>query len=155
MAPLTKLSYGGTAAIVTSMGLLSGLSAATGAKATVTASLLVIAVADNLSDSLAIHIYQESERLESRQALSSTVANFFVRLLVASSFVVLVVLAPMPLIVPVGLTWGMLLLATLTYFVARNRGVPPLLEVAKHVTMAVVVIAVSRVIGAWILANVS
>jgi hypothetical protein len=152
---LKKFSYGGTAAIVTSMGLISGLTAATGSKATVIASLLVIAIADNLTDSLAIHIYQESERLETRQAFRSTVTNFFVRLVVASSFVVLVLVAPMALVVPIGLAWGILLLGTLTFLVAKNRGVPPFMEVAKHLGVAVVVIGVSRAIGAFILANVT
>jgi len=151
---LTKLSFGSTAAIVTSMGLISGLSTATGSKAAVMASLLVIAIADNLTDSLAIHVYQESEKLESSHAFRSTVANFFARLLVGLSFVILVLLLPDSLTVPVGLSWGMALLGTLTYFVARSRGVRPLVEVAKHVGVAIVVIGVSRAIGAWILAYV-
>ena len=104
---------------------------------------------------MAIHIYQESERLESRQAFRSTVANFFARLLVASSFVVLAWLLPVSLIVPCGIAWGMALLGTLTYFVARHRGSPPLVEVGKHVGVAIVVIAVSKALGAFIMAHVS
>jgi multisubunit Na+/H+ antiporter MnhG subunit len=56
---------------------------------------------------------------------------------------------------PVALAWGMVLLGTLTYFVARHRGVAPLREVAKHLAVAMVVILVSRAIGARILARVS
>jgi hypothetical protein len=155
MAQLTKLSYGSTAAIVTSMGLIGGLGGGIASKAAVTASLLVIAIADNLTDSLAIHVYQESEKLESRQAFHSTVANFFARLLVASSFVLIVLLAPKQLVVPVGLGWGMALLATLSFFVARARSAAPILEVAKHLAIALAVIVVSKAIGAFILAYVS
>jgi VIT1/CCC1 family predicted Fe2+/Mn2+ transporter len=155
MPALTRLSFGSTAGIVTSMGLISGLTAADGSKAALLASLLVIAIADNLTDSLAIHIYQESEKLESRQAFRSTVANFFARLLVASSFVVLAWLLPVSLVVPCGIAWGMALLGTLTFFVARHRGIPPLIEVGKHVGVAVVVIAVSKALGAFITAHVS
>ena len=154
MATLTKLSYGGTAAIVTGMGLIVGFDAATASKATLVGSLLLIAVADNLADSLAIHAYQESERLAAKQAFRSTVANFVTRFLVAASFLILVLALPLGRLTPAALAWGMALLGTLTYFVARDRGVAPLPEVAKHLAVALVVIVVSRAIGSWILARV-
>ncbi len=155
MARLTTLSYGGTAAIVTGMGLVVAFDAGTSSKAALVSSLLVVAVADNLADSLAIHVYQESENLPSRRAFRSTVANYVTRFLVASSFAILALLTPASSLVPVVLAWGTALLCTLTWFVARGRGVPPGLEVLKHLAVAVVVILVSRVIGAWILARVS
>ena len=155
MARLTQLSYGGTAAIVTGMGLIVGFDRATASKATLVGSLLLIAVADNLADSLAIHAYQESERLAAKQAFRSTVTNFLTRFLVTASFVILVLALPLGSLTPVVLAWGMVLLGTLTYFVARHRGVAPFREVAKHLAVAMVVILVSRAIGAWILARVS
>ena len=153
MAMLTQLSYGGTAAIVTGMGLIVGFDSATASKATLVGSLLLIAVADNLADSLAIHAYQESERLAAKAAFRSTVTNFLTRFLVAASFVILVLALPLGYVTPAALAWGMVLLGTLTYFVARHRGVAPLPEIAKHLAVAVVVIVVSRAIGTWILAR--
>jgi hypothetical protein len=155
MARLTALSYGGTAAIVTGMGLVVAFDAGTTSKATLVSSLLVVAIADNLADSLAIHVYQESENLPSRRAFRSTVANYLARLMVAGSFALLALLTPAHSLVPVVLAWGTALLCTLTYFVARGRGVPPGLEVLKHLAVAVLVILVSRAIGAWIVARAS
>lgn len=155
MSKLTTLSYGGTAAIVTGMGLVVAFDAGTTSKATLVGSLLVVAIADNLADSLAIHVYQESEKLDSRRAFRSTVANYLTRLVVAGSFVVLALLMPAHSLVPVVLAWGMALLCTLTYFVARARGAAPGPEVLKHVAVAIVVIGLSRAVGAWILASVS
>jgi vacuolar iron transporter family protein len=155
VAALTQMSYGGTAAIVTGMGLIVGFDSATASKATLVGSLLLIAVADNLADSLAIHAYQESERLAQKEAFRSTVANFLTRFLVAGSFVILVLALPAGRVAPVALAWGMVLLGTLTFFVARHRSVAPLPEVAKHLAVAVMVIIVSRAIGTWILARVS
>jgi hypothetical protein len=152
---LSTLSYGGTAAIVTGMGLVVAFDAGTTSKAALVSSLLVVAIADNLADSLAIHIYQESENLPSRRAFRSTVANYLTRLMVAGSFAVLALLTPAHSLVPVVLTWGMALLCTLTFFVARGRGASPGLEVLKHVAVAVAVIAVSRAIGTWIVAHAS
>ena len=154
MARLTTLSYGGTAAIVTGMGLVVAFDAGTTSRATLISSLLVVAIADNLADSLAIHVYQESENLDARQAFRSTVANYVTRLVVAGSFVILAVVMPASSLVPVVLAWGMTLLCALTYFVARSRGAAPGLEILKHLAVAIVVIIVSRGIGAWILARV-
>ncbi|HEY3445211.1 MAG TPA: hypothetical protein VGK67_02560 [Myxococcales bacterium] len=151
MADLSRLSYGSTAAIVTSMGLIAGLAGTAASRVAVVASLLVIALADNLTDSLAIHVYQESEKLDTRQAFRATVANFFSRLLVGGSFVAAVLVLPVRLIVPVGLGWGLLLLAGLTWLVARSRGASPLVEVAKHLGVAAAVIAVSKAVGLLIL----
>jgi hypothetical protein len=143
MARLTTMSYGGTAAIVTGMGLVVAFDAGTNSRAALVSSLLVVAIADNLADSLAIHVYQESENLPSRTAFRSTVANYLTRLTVAGSFAALALLMPAPR------------LCTLTYFVARGRGASPGLEVLKHLAVAAVVIVVSRLIGAWILDRVS
>jgi VIT1/CCC1 family predicted Fe2+/Mn2+ transporter len=144
-------SFGGTSGIVTSIGLIIGLGAATAPKSAIVSGLLVVALADNLSDSLSIHMYQEAEKLEERTALQTTVANFVVRLLFAFSFVLIVVALPVPHAAIAALAWGFLLLGFLSYLLARVRGVSSLSEVVKHFTVAIVVIAASRLIGLWIL----
>ena len=155
MSTLTQLSYGGTAAIVTGMGVIVGFDSATASRSTLVGSLMLIAVADNLADSLAIHAYQESEKLAPTQAFRSTVTNFLARFVVAASFVILVLAVPAGRLTPAVLAWGMVLLGTLTYFVARDRGVAPIPEIAKHLAVAIVVILASRAIGTWILARTS
>jgi VIT1/CCC1 family predicted Fe2+/Mn2+ transporter len=139
-----RYSFGSTAAIVTSMGLIVGLDAATMPRASVISSLLIIALADNISDSLSIHVYQESEELDGRAAFRATITNFFARLCVALSFVGVVALLPSRWTVPVSLTWGLCLLVALTFSVARARNVKPWPEIVKHVAVAALVIVVSR-----------
>lgn len=80
------ISFGGTAAIVTSMALIAGLDAAQAGRAGVVSALLIAAVADNLTDSLSVHMYQESERLEQKDAFVGTLSNFGTRLIVVSQF---------------------------------------------------------------------
>lgn len=121
-------TFGGTSAVVTSMGLVIGLESATAPPPTIVSGLLIIAVADNVSDSLSIHMYQEAERLDTRGALRTTLANFVTRLLVAVSFVIMVMM---------------------------KRGVSALGEIGKHIAIAVTVIIASRLIGTWILHHVS
>jgi hypothetical protein len=151
----TRISFGATAAIVTSMALLTGLDAADASKATMVSALLIAAVADNLTDSLSVHMYQESERLERKEAFLGTLSNFATRLIVCLSFILIVVLFREHSAPVAGIIWGMSLLAGLTYMLARHRQVSAVSELAKHLTMALVIVFVSKEIGRWITAHVS
>lgn len=146
----SRISFGGTAAIVTSMALIAGLEAADAARPAVISALLIAAVADNLTDSLSVHMYQESERLEQKDAFLGTIANFATRFIVCVSFVLVVVLLPKHVAVLWGVAWGLALLIVLTCIVARYRRVSTLSEVAKHLSVAVAIIVVSQAVGHWI-----
>lgn len=76
------------------MALIAGLDAAKTGRASMVSALLIAAVADNLTDSLSVHMYQESERLEQKEAFIGTLSNFVTRLLLCLSFVLIVVLLP-------------------------------------------------------------
>jgi VIT1/CCC1 family predicted Fe2+/Mn2+ transporter len=145
-----KFSFGGTSAIVTSMALIIGLGAAGAGAATIVSGLLIAGFADNMTDSLSIHMYQEAEKLKERAALRATFTNFLARVLTALSFVAIVLALPAAFAGVVALSWGCLLLAAISYVLARARGTHPLPEVAKHLGVAFLVIAASRTIGEWI-----
>jgi len=140
----SKISYGGTAAVVTSTALISGLSAADATKPVIVSALLIAALADNLTDALSVHIFQESEKVDQKDALTGTITNFLTRLLLCISFVLLVGLFPLAHVAKVAIVWGMLLLATLTYLVARERKVKPLPEVLKYMLVASLVTGMMR-----------
>ncbi|HUJ01001.1 MAG TPA: hypothetical protein VLY46_12230 [Usitatibacter sp.] len=144
------ISFGGTSATVTSMGLILGLEAAGASRQSIVAALLIVAIADNLTDSLSVHIYQEAERLPERSAFLSTVANFFTRLAISLTFVAGAAMLPARLIATIAVAWGFVLLAFLTRQIALARGAPVAIEVGKHVVVASVVLVVSRVLGGWI-----
>ena len=155
MKTLQNFSFGGPAALVTSMALIVGLEAATVQKAAVVTGLLIIGIADNLTDSLSVHIYQESERLAQRDAFRTTVANFFTRLFVCLSFIAILLVLPPASAIPASLIWGFTLLAVLSYFLAKARGANPLSEILKHCAVAFAVIAISKAIGAWLPAAIA
>jgi VIT1/CCC1 family predicted Fe2+/Mn2+ transporter len=150
-----RYSYGSTAAIVTSVGLIVGFGAASIPRSAVVSGLLIIAVADNISDSLSIHIYQESENLEARAALGATLTNFAARFLLVLSFVGIVLAFPGRAAQAVAAAWGMLLLGILTYVLSRLRRVAPWREITEHLVVGIVVVALSRILGGWIAAHVS
>lgn len=150
MHKLNRISYGGTAAIVTSMALIVGLDAVRASEKTVVSALLIAAIADNLTDSLSIHIYQESEKRSQREAFIGTVSNFATRLALCLSFAAIVLLLPRIPALGAALGWGALLLAALSGVLARARQASVPSEIGKHLVVAAAVIFVSWLVGGWI-----
>jgi VIT1/CCC1 family predicted Fe2+/Mn2+ transporter len=150
LVDLRSVSFGSPAAIVTCMGLIIGLDAATATKAAVIGSLLIIGIADNLTDSLSVHIYQEAERLAERRAFGTTIANYLARLIVTFSFVLLFLLLPGAVAIFGCAVWGFFLLSGLSYLLAKTRRVSPISEIYKHAGVALVVIVISKALGLWI-----
>jgi hypothetical protein len=147
---LPEMSFGASSAIVTSVGLIVGFGAANIARSTIVGGLLIVGLADNLTDSLSIHIYQESERLNEGAAFRATLGNFATRLFVSLSFVLLVIIFSGVNSILASLAWGVLLLVGLTWRVARSRNASVLTEIAKHLAVAGIVVAVSRATGTFI-----
>ena len=58
---LPLVSFGATTAIVTSVGPVVGFGSADVRKSAIISGLLIVGLADNLTDTLSIHIFQESE----------------------------------------------------------------------------------------------
>jgi len=148
--PLRRVIYGATTAVVTSMAVIVGLNLATAGRSAVVASLLIIALADNLTDSLGVHVYQEAERLAQRDAFRTTVTNFAARLGVSLSFVAIVVLLRWSVATLTALIWGLSLLCFLSYWLARTRRANPVSEILKHCAVATVVVVLSAAIGLWL-----
>ena len=130
--------------------MIVGFGSAEVPKSAVISGLLIVGLADNLTDTLSIHIFQESELLEQRAAFRITIGNFLTRACIAGTFVILSLLLSGFLAVLACLAWGLTLLVGLTCFVARNRGASVATELLKHIALAAVVILASGLIGSWI-----
>ena len=147
----TRFSFGSSAAIITNLGLITGLNTAVNAKFSIITSILIIAIADNISDSFGIHMYQESECLDRREVWISTFTNFLSRLIVSLVFVILIYYLPMGQAVIVSLLYGLLLLAFISYILAREEGENPLFNIVEHLGIALVVIVLSELAGRWLM----
>jgi len=152
---LNKFSLGGTAAIITSMGLIAGLNYGEHAKVSVIGGLLIIAIADNISDSFGIHVYKESETSDEKEVFSITIGNFLVRLLLSLSFVALVMILPTDLVFYFATIWGLLLLTILSYYISEIKKGSRLKEILIHLAVAIIVVVASKYIGLIISKNLS
>ena len=144
---LRNYIFGSSAAIITDISLIVGLGSARTGKEPILAGLLTIAVADNISDSLGIHMYKESEGYGHKLSLFSTLLNFLSRLLISCTFIAIVLVLPMAHAIVAGLVWGLLLIVLISYLISRSNREKPLKEIAIHLLVAVVVIALSLYLG--------
>ena len=149
----TRFSFGATSAIITNLGIITGLGTLTHPKLSIIGALLVIALADNMSDSFGIHIYQESEHVGKKEVWLSTLTNFFTRLFVSLTFIVLIIALPIKIAAICSVVWGLLLLTVTTYTIAKQQKINPYPAILVHVSIAILVVIASNFIGAFVIAR--
>jgi VIT1/CCC1 family predicted Fe2+/Mn2+ transporter len=147
----TGLFFGATSGVITTIGLITGLNAGTHSVAAVLGGIFVIAVADAMSDALGIHLAEESDPAATTQHIwAATVSTFLNKFIFAISFAVPLLLLPLAEAVLASIAWGMLVIAVLSYFLARAQKTSPVAIIAEHLGIAIAVVVLSHLIGAWV-----
>lgn len=147
----TGFSFGLTSAIITTLGLMVGLNSGTRSRIAVLGGVLTIAIADAFSDSLSIHISEESENQHTtREIWEATFSTFLSKFFFASIFIIPIILFNLSTAIVISVVWGLLLLAVLSFFIARDQKTPSWKVVTEHLFIAVLVIGITHYIGIWI-----
>ncbi len=141
-------SFGLTSGIITTLGMMVGLESTTGSKMIVLGGILSIAIADSFSDALGIHISEEADNGKNEKEIwSATIATFLSKLAFSSTFIVPVLVFTLQTAIIISVAYGLILLALLSYFIARAQSAKPHRVIAEHLLIAVVVIAVTHFVG--------
>ena len=146
----TKLEnyiLGSSAAVITNVSLIVGLGSARAGKGPILSGLLTVALADNISDSLGIRLYKESEGCGERLSRLATALNFLSRLLVSLSFVAIVLMFSAPQAMIIGIAWALLFLTLISYLVTRSNHANSVTTIIRYVLIAVGAIVLSRCVG--------
>ncbi|MBT8092712.1 MAG: hypothetical protein KJN77_06725 [Gammaproteobacteria bacterium] len=147
----TGLFFGATSGVITTVGLIVGLNSGTRSITAVLGGILVIAVADAMSDALGIHLAEESDpNTTHAHVWAATVMTFLTKFVFSISFAVPLLLLPLTPAVIVSVIWGMLVITILSYFLARSQDESPLAIVTEHLTIALLVVLFSHYIGVWV-----
>ena len=138
-------SFGLTSAIITTLGVLVGLSASTQSKVVVLGGIFTIAIADAFSDALGIHISEESEgRHSDWEIWQSTISTFFFKFIFAMTFIIPVLLLDLQKAVMASIIWGALLLFILSWKLSDKKRWKIIFE---HFFIAAVVIFLTYYAG--------
>ncbi len=147
----TGLFFGATSGVITTIGLIVGLNSGTSSVTAVIGGIMVIAVADAMSDALGIHLAEEADPATDHDHVwSATITTFVAKFLFAISFVVPLLLLPLGPAVIASVLWGMLVIVVLSYFLARSQNESPFSIIAEHVGIAIAVVVCSHFIGVWV-----
>jgi len=148
---MSRFSFGITSAIVTSLALMMGLDQTSNPKSSIIGALLIIAVADNIADSLGIHVYRESQIPEvGADPRVYTVSNFLTRLGIMIVFIALVWALPLTYAIVISVAVGLAMLTILSYYIALYQNIHPARSILEHIVVAVVVIIISHYLGSLI-----
>jgi VIT1/CCC1 family predicted Fe2+/Mn2+ transporter len=147
----TGVFFGATSGVITTIGLIAGLNAGTKSVVAVLGGILVVAVADAMSDAMGIHLAQESDPDSTEEHIwAATIWTFLTKLIVALTFAVPLLWFPLQLAVAVSVGWGLLVITVLSAFLARIQNARVLHVVTEHVLIAIIVVAISHFIGVWV-----
>ncbi len=143
-------SFGITSGIITTLGLLIGLNYGTHSQVIVLGGIIVIAVADALSDALGIHISEEAVVRSGRAIWESTIAAFLTKFFFAITFTIPVLLFELSTAVMINIAYGLILLSALSYYISKKMNRNPWKAILEHLVIAVVVIIATYYIGTMI-----
>ncbi len=145
------LFFGATSGVITTLGLIVGLNAGTKSITAVLGGILVIAVADSMSDALGIHLAEEADPATDHEHVwQATITTFLTKLVFALSFAIPLLLLPLGPAVLASVVWGMLVIIVLSYFLARSQDESPWLIILEHLGIAILVVVLSHFIGVWV-----
>ncbi|MFH1802261.1 MAG: hypothetical protein ABH864_02295 [archaeon] len=147
----TGMSFGVTSAVITTLGMIVGLNSGTHSKMVVVGGILMIAIADALSDSLGIHISEEARKKHTEKGVwQSTFFTFLFKFVFALTFLIPILLFDLSLAVKVDVIWGMLLLGGLSCYIAKRENASAWRVVMEHLVIAVIVIVITNYLGEWV-----
>lgn len=150
----TGLFFGATSGVITTIGLIVGLNSGTQSITAVLGGILVIAVADAMSDALGIHLAEEADpNTDHLHVWAATIVTFLTKFVFSISFAIPLLLLPLGPAVIASVVWGLLVIVVLSYFLARSQDESPLGIIAEHVGIAALVLVFSHYIGVWVAAT--
>ena len=137
--------FGIPTSVVTILAVIAGFSGLNDFSALITA-VLIIGVADSLSDAFGMHLSEEVEHGEGKRTTWVPVGAFIAKFAVAISFLIIIWIFGKNYLAP-SIAWGYTLISVLSWRTAEKHGENPLKAVLQHITFATVVLIVSYGIG--------
>lgn len=144
-------SFGLTSGIITTLGLIVGLHSSTHSDIAVIGGVLVIAIADAMSDAFGVHISEEAENKHTtKEVWESTVATFISKFFFASTFIIPILVFTLDTAIVVSVIWGLFLIAIFSCYMAKLQKNSAPRIVAEHLIIAIVVIVATHYVGEMI-----
>lgn len=141
-----NFSFGATSAVLTGLAIIIGLGGEGGSKLVLVTALLIIAIADNISDSFGIQIHHEAHSGSFSESQKVTLINFLTRLGVILLFIGLIFVFPIKYATIFSVILGILILSFLSYNIAKMQKVSIPKTIVRNLLLAVAVMFASSLL---------
>jgi len=147
----TGFSFGLTSGIITTLGLIVGLHSGTHSRIVIIGGIITIAIADAFSDSIGIHICEESEgKHNTREIWESTISTLLSKFTFSISFLLPILFLSLSTAIIISLIWGFSLIGIFSYYTAKLRKSKPWKSILEHLSIALLVIFITHYVGIWV-----
>lgn len=147
----TGLCFGVSSGTITTLGLMVGLSSGTHSKTVVIGGLLIIAIADAMSDALGIHISEEARNKDAhKDNWEATISTFFSKFIFTMTYIIPVLLFNLTIAIFVSIIYGFILLGVTSYFIGREQKIKTWKVIVEHLSIALAVVIITHYVGSWI-----
>ncbi len=141
------LGFGLTSGVITTLGVLVGLNSSTHSRLVVVGGIILVAVADALSDSLGIHISEEFSLKKKELVWQATIVTFFAKFITALTFIVPFLFLDLFPAIILCIVWGLLLITVFSYKMSKQRNSKPHKAIIEHLGIAILVIVITFYLG--------
>jgi len=144
-------SFGLTSGIITTLGVIVGLHSSTHSTLVVIGGILVIAIADALSDALGIHISEEAEiKHSTREIWESTISTFLSKFVFALTFIIPFLLLSLSAAIIASVIWGFSLIILFSLYLAKQQKLKPYKVILEHLIIAIAVVVITHYVGDFV-----
>jgi len=145
------LGFGITSGVITTLGLIIGLYSSTNSKITIIGGIIIIAVADSLSDAFGIHISEEyASKNKEKDIWRATFSTLFFKFIFAITFIIPFLFFKLSLAIIINIIWGLVLISIFSYYTAKKHKTSVKKAVLEHLAISIVVIVLTYFIGMFI-----
>lgn len=143
-----RFTFGVSSAVMTTMGVVASLDAATASRAAVLGGIVSIAVADSVSDAFGIFSAKKAERgVSVATALRSALGTLWGKAAIAATFLLPFVLLPNPAAIYAAVVWGAALLVLVSAQIAFVKEESFWKNTLGNLAVAALIVALARFVG--------
>jgi len=143
--------FGVTSGVITTLGLIVGLNSSTGSVLVVTGGIMIIAIADAMSDALGIHVSEEFENVhKDKEIWAATIMTFLSKFVFAAIFIIPFLLFSLSMAIKISIVGGLSVIVIFSYLMAKSYQKNPIKVVFEHLLIAELVIIFTHCIGDWV-----
>ncbi|MEN2975285.1 MAG: hypothetical protein ABDH32_06905 [Candidatus Caldarchaeales archaeon] len=145
------MGFGLTSGVITTLGIIIGLESGTQSKPAVVTGILILALADSLSDAMGIHVSEEAEgEHTSIEIIEATISTLFSKLVFTLSFLVPVLLLDPIYTTYASIIWGFGLISFFSYYMAKKQNRREIKIIVEHLILTTIVIVSAYYLGSFI-----